>query len=561
MAITLNGTLGVTSPGFEPTSNTVPVSGFYLPSANTVGLVTGSTERVRIDSSGNVGIGTSSPGAKLATNSAQSGDNGATSATRTLFQQQTSGTQATASVFSVFGVIHPSVYKVTLDSSTGSGAAAPLVFSTANNTVETMRLDSSGNLGLGVTPSGWGGSTLKAMQFPGYGAISSDATYGTFALSNNAYSDNTGNSYKYIASSIQASLYRQTGGQHQWLYAGTGTAGNAISFTQAMTLDANGNLLVGTTTNGGAKLKSNVTSSGATPFNLVLSNMSAAALNNGTSLVFNNSQDFSDNNFTYNSARIQSVITNGTSQASALTFSTYDGSTGCLERGRIDSSGRLLVGTTSVPGSLGNLYAIVNQGVSVINSGTTTAFFQVYNSNAGTDLKTWRLGNTDNTGALVLQSVNDAYTSANERLRVDASGRMTVPGQPAFYAVPPANYTLNGGDQTISGTWSEITDRSNSFNNGTFTAPVSGFYYFTWSSFVTSTSTRNDAYILVNGAMKARSEISGYAAGTTNRSSMVSVGVYLSANDNVTVGVYINGTGNTYTSQPPWGNFSGFLVG
>ena len=38
MTITLNGTLGVTSPGFTPTSSTVPVSGFYLPSANTVGL-------------------------------------------------------------------------------------------------------------------------------------------------------------------------------------------------------------------------------------------------------------------------------------------------------------------------------------------------------------------------------------------------------------------------------------------------------------------------------------------------------------------------------------------
>ena len=53
MTITLNGTLGVTSPGFTPTSNTAPVSGFYLPSANTVGIVTGSSERVRIDSSGN----------------------------------------------------------------------------------------------------------------------------------------------------------------------------------------------------------------------------------------------------------------------------------------------------------------------------------------------------------------------------------------------------------------------------------------------------------------------------------------------------------------------------
>jgi chorismate mutase len=34
---------------------------------------------------------------------------------------------------------------------------------------------------------------------------------------------------------------------HAWYTAPSGTAGNAISFTQAMTLDASGNLLVGTT--------------------------------------------------------------------------------------------------------------------------------------------------------------------------------------------------------------------------------------------------------------------------------------------------------------------------
>jgi len=38
-----------------------------------------------------------------------------------------------------------------------------------------------------------------------------------------------------------------TGGTHAWSYAASGTAGNTISFTQAMTLDASGNLGVGTT--------------------------------------------------------------------------------------------------------------------------------------------------------------------------------------------------------------------------------------------------------------------------------------------------------------------------
>jgi hypothetical protein len=66
-------------------------------------------------------------------------------------------------------------------------------------------------------------------------------------------------SNQFINSSIQrtyiqtgaAAYYEQSGGNHQWYTAPSGTAGNAISFTQAMTLNANGNLLIGTTTESG----------------------------------------------------------------------------------------------------------------------------------------------------------------------------------------------------------------------------------------------------------------------------------------------------------------------
>ena len=44
-----------------------------------------------------------------------------------------------------------------------------------------------------------------------------------------------------------ASHYRQFDGKHLWFNAPSGTAGNAITFTQAMTLDASGNLCVGQT--------------------------------------------------------------------------------------------------------------------------------------------------------------------------------------------------------------------------------------------------------------------------------------------------------------------------
>ena len=99
------------------------------------------------------------------------------------------------------------------------------------------------NLGLGVTPSAWA-SGIKVLQIGSYSSLGFDSANSTFLGNNWSYSSAT---YKYINNG-SATYYFQTGtGQHQWFNAPSGTAGNAITFTQAMTLDANSNLLVGQT--------------------------------------------------------------------------------------------------------------------------------------------------------------------------------------------------------------------------------------------------------------------------------------------------------------------------
>ena len=64
-------------------------------------------------------------------------------------------------------------------------------------------------------------------------------------LGANFYNDTVGTN-RYINSDF-AAAYGQVGGAHQWYTAASGTAGNAISFTQAATLDADGNFMVGVT--------------------------------------------------------------------------------------------------------------------------------------------------------------------------------------------------------------------------------------------------------------------------------------------------------------------------
>jgi hypothetical protein len=98
------------------------------------------------------------------------------------------------------------------------------------------------NLGLGVTPST---GTRKVFQID-CGGIAGYVTgsNGTIVLANNVVY-NSGD--KYIANGYATFYSQGNSGQHQWWNAPSGTAGNAITFTQAMTLDASGNLLVGTT--------------------------------------------------------------------------------------------------------------------------------------------------------------------------------------------------------------------------------------------------------------------------------------------------------------------------
>ncbi len=62
-------TTSLTAPSFIPTSSTVPTNGVYLPSANNVAISTNSQGRLFVNSSGNVGIGTTSPSQLLHVNS------------------------------------------------------------------------------------------------------------------------------------------------------------------------------------------------------------------------------------------------------------------------------------------------------------------------------------------------------------------------------------------------------------------------------------------------------------------------------------------------------------
>jgi hypothetical protein len=101
-----------------------------------------------------------------------------------------------------------------------------------------LTLNPSGNLGLGVTPSAW---TLFSgvLELNGGPAIGGFANT-TYFMQNVVF--NSGFKYK----NTDAAGRYELGGQHSWYTAPSGTAGNAITFTQAMTLGSNSGLSIGT---------------------------------------------------------------------------------------------------------------------------------------------------------------------------------------------------------------------------------------------------------------------------------------------------------------------------
>jgi hypothetical protein len=224
---------------FEGSTRKWGIGGGFTDGALRIYDFTAATERMRISATGDVGIGTSSPTDKL---TVSGGSNGSArvNGSDNVFLKLSGGAANEKHVD--FYHDNTLVFENFLDGSNN------FIWRTrVGGLTDRMRLDSSGNLGLGVTPSAWTNSFGVIQGLGGWSISHNGVNSNSADFLSNAYRSGGANTYLYVASA-NATRYQQLAGAHAWYTAPSGTAGNAISFTQAMTLNAAGNLLLGSTT-------------------------------------------------------------------------------------------------------------------------------------------------------------------------------------------------------------------------------------------------------------------------------------------------------------------------
>jgi hypothetical protein len=308
---------------------------------------------------------------------------------------------------------------VTINASTSAGlintadTSGILQLQTANTTALTI--DASQNVGLGVTPSAWGGS-YKALQFAS-GAIAGFSTT-SLDIYGNAYDSGAG-AWKYQNSSQGAVRYAFYNGQHQWYNAPTGTAGNAITFTQAMTLDASGNLLVGTTNGIGKLAISPASGTGsASTWDNTFVTIAPGGTNTSTGLAFSV-------NTSTNTTQITS-LTPGISWRN-LKYKAeqhiWEAGGSQTEAARIDSSGNLLVGVT---GSIAN-GSNTASGIQIAKTfmwvaNEDASYFQRLNSD-GTVQRFYRGANF--IGSISVTTTGTVYNTTSDYRLKNVTGTLT----------------------------------------------------------------------------------------------------------------------------------------
>jgi len=422
------GTESSTAGGFFPGS-TAYAAVLYNANSTPMQFYTAAALRMTLDSSGNLGVGTTSPSNLLHIKAA----------TNPVFRLE----GATDSGYVDYNGTR-------LQLSAGGGA---LYFVAGN--AERARIDSSGNLGLGVTPSAWSG--YRALQVGGATSIwSTTSGAGSSFYSNNVYF-NGSNRIRLNAGYATEYIQDSSAGAHIWYNASSSTAGSTIAFNTLANFSTAiyfyknlsvGNPITSLWDSNGSVISNSWNALWSPNDYPSQSDYLVNAYYDGTNYVYLN-DDTASMYRQYNGAHTWWSAASGFAGDPISPFYQYM---------TLNVSGNLGLGTTS-PGvkldvniggtppseSAGTVARVVSAGGAGFD-----AIFGIVGGNAGRSIIDF--GDTDSPlpGRIAYEHNNNAFaftTAATERMRLDTSGNLLV-GTTNPLVNPTAGVTITGASAT-----------------------------------------------------------------------------------------------------------------
>jgi hypothetical protein len=400
-SLNVTGALAVTTNGTEFQVNP---TGVNLGNALTDSHIISGSVRINpnglfVSSSGNVGIGTTNP----ATRFDLSGSIGN-------FQIASSG----AEIFLTRNENNDILATGGTSSGITIGAQSYVRFSVGTSYTERMRINSAGNLGIGISPYAWN-SIFIGFDFVNKGGVNSYTNY--LSLSQNLYYGSDAlDGWRYKTTGFGSAIHLESdSGDVTFRSTGTsGTANGAATLAERMRIRSNGNVGIGTSTPNFI-LQVNKSDGGASVTQYTNADTGTAS-SNGLLCGIDSGED---GLFFHQGAK-------------ALRFGTSD-----TERMRITSGGNVGIGTTSPQAELDVVDPSYNQYTLRVQSSAgnnANGWGGIGLSGEGANTKAAILflsdGGSFSRGSILFCNNSDFNqnnaTPANERMRITSSGLVSI---------------------------------------------------------------------------------------------------------------------------------------